>query len=178
MKRGFTLIELLVVIAIIAIIGILASIVLVSTNGARAKATNVRIQAEVAQVRSALERGFANNSYLDIVGSAGHNDDMSTTGPSMTDITVLLCAIGKQSGYPTNVTGDISLTCDGIPSLHSGVLVYSNSTAYVVRDYGIYASTTPGGYICTDSFGNSKMAATGSIPTFVSISSPTTALCQ
>jgi type II secretion system protein G len=57
-KRGFTLIELLVV---IAIIGILASIVMVSLSGAKAKARDARRQADIKSIQLALSLYYNDN---------------------------------------------------------------------------------------------------------------------
>ena len=61
-NKGFTLIELLVV---IAIIGLLSTIVLVSLNSARNRAKDVRIKADLAQIRSVAElNADANGTYI------------------------------------------------------------------------------------------------------------------
>ncbi|MDR3643009.1 MAG: prepilin-type N-terminal cleavage/methylation domain-containing protein [Candidatus Doudnabacteria bacterium] len=60
-QSGFTLIELLVV---IAIIGLLASVVLLALNGARAKSRDAKRIADVRQIASAMELFYNdNNSY-------------------------------------------------------------------------------------------------------------------
>ena len=60
-EKGFTLIELLVV---IAIIGLLASVVLLALNSARAKSRDAKRLADVRQFASAVELFFNDrNSY-------------------------------------------------------------------------------------------------------------------
>ena len=61
-KRGFTLVELLVV---IAIIGLLASVVLVSVNSARAKARDAKRMEQLKQIQLAIEMYYStSNAYV------------------------------------------------------------------------------------------------------------------
>lgn len=79
-KSGFTLIELLVV---IAIIGLLASIVLVSVNSARAKARVTKAETELRQLRTGLA-AYYNDTGLAPPHDHNWNDacekDMLVTG--------------------------------------------------------------------------------------------------
>ncbi|PIZ70552.1 MAG: hypothetical protein COY11_02475 [Candidatus Portnoybacteria bacterium CG_4_10_14_0_2_um_filter_44_20] len=81
-NKGFTLIELLVV---IAIIGLLASIVLVSLNSARAKARDVKRKVAIDSVILALAMYYDNhnvfpaNSYAGSRGTALSGSDLIST---------------------------------------------------------------------------------------------------
>ena len=174
-RRGFTLVELLIV---IAIIGILAGVIIVSLSTARSKAVATKVQAEVTQVRTSLEQSLVNNSYIDISGNAGNADDLVSTSTGYADLSTLLCEIGKQNSYVNSVANDVTLTCDGNPGTHTGVVIYSNSPNWYVSDYAVYATSTPGGYFCVDSYGNSVATTSGSIPAFSNITATSTALCQ
>lgn len=67
-QKGFTLIELLVV---IAIIGLLASVVLLALNSARAKSRDAKRVADVRQLASAMELYFNDNNSYPIQAVAG-----------------------------------------------------------------------------------------------------------
>lgn len=66
-KKAFTLIELLVV---VAIIGLLASVVIVSVNGARKKAQDARVKNDVQSILSAAELQLASNPTSKFTGVA------------------------------------------------------------------------------------------------------------
>lgn len=99
MKRretAFTLIELLVV---IAIIGLLASIVLVALNSARAKSRDAKRIADIKEIQSALELYFSDN------GQYPYGSCESTSGGAYSDCwsTLLPGYVGTMPNDPLNV---------------------------------------------------------------------------
>lgn len=75
-QAGFTLVELLVV---ISVIGLLASVILISLNSARAKARDSRRKADLTQISKALELyydtygGYPTSAWNDSNPFAGYN---------------------------------------------------------------------------------------------------------
>ncbi|OGE75347.1 MAG: hypothetical protein A3C85_02345 [Candidatus Doudnabacteria bacterium RIFCSPHIGHO2_02_FULL_48_21] len=65
LSAGFTIIELLVVISIIAL---LASVILVSLNSARAKARNAKRVSDLLQIQTALELYYDDNNRYPVSG--------------------------------------------------------------------------------------------------------------
>ncbi len=59
-QDGFTLIEIMVV---ILILGLLATIVVQSLRGAADKAKRTKAQADIAEIKTALDRYYLDNGY-------------------------------------------------------------------------------------------------------------------
>lgn len=83
-RRGFTLIELLVV---IAIIGLLASVVMASLNGVRAKGRDAKRRADMKEIYKALELYYDTNGSYPSTGNGWWGNCASyggygTSGPS------------------------------------------------------------------------------------------------
>lgn len=127
-QSGFTLIELLVV---IAIIGLLASVVLVALNGARAKSRDAKRVGDINQMAKAMELYFSDkNSYPTISGGVNFSSSPSIGQPNIT---------------PTYLT---KLPTAPLPS-DGNSCGSSGSTGNGVNDYYMYQNVSGGQLVTT-----------------------------
>lgn len=139
-NKGFTLIELLVV---IAIIGLLASVVLVSLNKARAKARDARRQSDLDSIKVALELYYDNhNSYptggFDTCSGVWSGTFAADLAPYMSKVPVDPlnivgggCATNYYYAFWNPVTWNFSATCPA-----GSIVLYApgESSGFASRD--------------------------------------------
>lgn len=121
-KKSFTLIELLVV---IAIIGLLSSTILVSMQGIRAKARDVRRKQEIIQIRKALELYYFDHGEYPLSGGASSpNSGWSSSADS------------SWNSLKSELSDYIQLPIDPINDTNGWAGGGSYSYAYYSRNYG------------------------------------------
>ncbi len=151
-KKGFTLIELLVV---IAIIGILASIVLVSLNGARAKGRDAKRVADLQQFARAVALSSNADSASAFAGCTTAGVKASTcTDPNGTGFT-------DPSGGVACAAGALTATCDYTVSAASAFTTAAKFNDWQVKTYlENGAGTLTSGAVCISS-GTSTISSVG-----------------
>ena len=122
-KKGFTLIELLVV---IAIIGILSSIVLVALRGARSKAKDARLIADMSQARAVAELVYdgdynglgASPDYVtlaaDLVSSELGSQTLTMNAGAEYCVQVTLNEGGSYCVDSSGYAGSTNVACDAV----------------------------------------------------------------
>src|SRR3989344_5662451 len=140
-QQGFTLIELLVV---ISIIGLLASVVLVALNGARAKSRDAKRVADMNQFAKALELYFNScNSYPVVTSST-----TLTSSISIYQGTAASCGFntgsGGNGGISSTPSGTVLARFATAPTPGDSALCQTGSNnSYVYRSFDNTNLTTP-----------------------------------
>lgn len=131
-EKGFTLIELLVV---IAIIGLLASVVLLALNSARAKSRDAKRLADVRQIASALELYF--NDVSSYPTSNGAVVSQVTGEPRLTPT-----YLGIFPASPNPADG----TCDSTTNAYRYISGVAGQTLTGTYSLGFCLGAATGGY--------------------------------
>ena len=112
LEEGFTLIEIMVV---ILILGLLATIVVQSLKGATDKAKRTKAEADISEIKTALDRFYLDNGYYPTSDQGLTSLVTAPTGGRQP-------ANYEEGGYIEKVPADPWGTCLHLNSLMFGVL--------------------------------------------------------